>query len=94
MDNADIFHNAVARKGGRLDLVRLDAAVAKALDYAASRARGFLQTAAAAGGTIVKPSTTTVFGANGYFGDPDGHLWEVAFNPGFPIGPDGRITIP
>ena len=28
-------------------------------------------------------------GFSGYFADPDGHPWEVAFNPFFPIGPDG-----
>jgi hypothetical protein len=27
------------------------------------------------------------------FADPDGHVWEVCYNPSFPIGPDGRITI-
>jgi hypothetical protein len=29
-----------------------------------------------------------------YFADPDDHVWEVCYNPSFPIGPDGRITIP
>lgn len=37
-----------------------------------------------AGATIVKPAQPTFYGAYaGYFQDPDGHLWEVAFNPGF-----------
>ncbi len=37
----------------------------------------------AAGGRIVKPATETFYGGYaGYFQDPDGHLWEVAFNPG------------
>ena len=48
----------------------------------------------AAGGRLVKPSTETFFGRSGYFADPDGHLWEVAWNPSFPILPDGRIEIP
>ncbi|GAA4712733.1 hypothetical protein [Phytohabitans rumicis] len=26
--------------------------------------------------------------------DPDGHVWEVAYNPGLPLGPDGAISIP
>lgn len=39
--------------------------------------------AAAAGGTVVKPAQATFYGGYaGYFQDPDGHLWEVAFNPG------------
>jgi len=35
-----------------------------------------------AGATIVKPARKTFWGGYaGYFADPDGHLWEVAFNP-------------
>jgi predicted lactoylglutathione lyase len=49
--------------------------------------------AVAAGGTILKPGTELPFGYGGYFADPDGHPWEVCYNPSFPIGPDGRITI-
>ena len=37
-----------------------------------------------AGATIVKPAQPTFYGGYaGYFQDPDSHLWEVAFNPGF-----------
>ena len=37
-----------------------------------------------AGARIVKAAQTTFYGGYaGYFQDPDGHLWEVAFNPGF-----------
>jgi len=36
-----------------------------------------------AGATIVKPAQKTFYGGYaGCFQDPDGHLWEVAFNPG------------
>lgn len=39
--------------------------------------------AAAAGATVAKPAAPTLYGGYaGYFLDPDGHLWEVAFNPG------------
>lgn len=39
--------------------------------------------AAQAGATITKPAQTTFYGGYaGYFQDPDGHLWEVVFNPG------------
>jgi catechol 2,3-dioxygenase-like lactoylglutathione lyase family enzyme len=42
-----------------------------------------LQQAADAGAKVVKPAETTFYGGYaGYFLDPDGHLWEVAFNPG------------
>ena len=35
-----------------------------------------------AGGTVVKPPADTFWGGYaGYFQDPDGHLWEAAWNP-------------
>ncbi len=48
-----------------------------------------------AGATILKPAEEVFWGGySGYFADPDGHLWEVAWNPGFPIDEDGSITLP
>ncbi|NMM45656.1 VOC family protein [Rhodospirillaceae bacterium KN72] len=48
-----------------------------------------------AGATIVKPAEEVFWGGySGYFADPDGHLWEVAWNPGFPIAEDGSIRLP
>lgn len=42
--------------------------------------------AEAAGATVVKPADETFWGGySGYFADPDGHLWEVAWNPAFDI---------
>ena len=39
-----------------------------------------------AGARIVKPASPTFWGGYaGYFADPDGHLWEIAFNPNMPI---------
>jgi uncharacterized protein len=47
------------------------------------------------GGRIVKPATRAEWGGySGYFADPDGILWEIAYNPGFPIDEQGRIEIP
>lgn len=41
-----------------------------------------------AGAKIVKPGRKTFWGGyNGYFQDPDGHLWEVAWNPQIAVGP-------
>ena len=38
--------------------------------------------ALAAGAVAVKPPQDAVWGGySGYFADPDGHLWEVAWNP-------------
>jgi catechol 2,3-dioxygenase-like lactoylglutathione lyase family enzyme len=43
-----------------------------------------LEQAERAGARIVKPAQPTFYGGHaGYFMDPDGHLWEVAFNPAF-----------
>jgi uncharacterized protein len=51
-----------------------------------SEADRLLIEAARAGGTIVKPASQTEWGGYaGYFADPDGFLWEVAWNPNFPI---------
>jgi catechol 2,3-dioxygenase-like lactoylglutathione lyase family enzyme len=44
--------------------------------------------AVAAGATLVKPPQKVFWGGySGYFKDPDGHLWEVAYNPLFWVGP-------
>ncbi|MDA0704674.1 MAG: VOC family protein [Proteobacteria bacterium] len=54
-----------------------------------------LETARKAGATIVKPAETVFWGGySGYFADPDGHLWEVAWNTGFPIDDAGNISLP
>jgi predicted lactoylglutathione lyase len=54
-----------------------------------------LATAVAAGGRITRAAQATDWGGyNGYFADLDGHLWEVAHNPFWPIGDDGRPTLP
>ena len=43
---------------------------------------GLMQQAERAGAAIVKAAQKTFYGGYaGYFQDPDGHLWEVAFNP-------------
>jgi catechol 2,3-dioxygenase-like lactoylglutathione lyase family enzyme len=53
-----------------------------------------VEVAANAGATVVKRPRAAAFGGyHGYFADPDGVLWEVAHNPGFAIGADGRVTI-
>ena len=56
---------------------------------------GALDAAIAAGARLQKPATRADWGGlSGYFADPDGHAWEVAYNPFFPIDAEGRITIP
>ncbi|MDQ8702850.1 VOC family protein [Streptomyces sp. LHD-70] len=54
-----------------------------------------LDTARRAGARITKPGTLSELGFyTGVFLDPDGHAWEVAHNPGFPLSADGALTIP
>ena len=51
--------------------------------------------AEAAGAGVTRPPGKTFYG--GYaacFTDPDGHVWEIAFNPGFHLEADGSITVP
>jgi uncharacterized protein len=48
-----------------------------------------------AGGEIVKPAQEAFWGGySGYFRDLDGHLWEIAWNPGFPFDENGALILP
>jgi len=50
--------------------------------------RAVLDQAVKSGGTLIKPAQDVFWGGySGYFADPDGHLWEVAWNPHFWPGP-------
>ena len=53
-----------------------------------------LAEAAEAGATIIKEAQEIFFGRHGFFADPDGFLWEVAWNPSFPMAADGSIELP
>ena len=48
----------------------------------------------AAGGSLLKHATRADWGGlSGYYADPDGHPWEVAYNPFFPLDDEGRVQI-
>ena len=48
-----------------------------------------------AGARGVKPPAKTFWGGySGYFADPEGHLWEVAHNPFFPLDAAGNLSLP
>ena len=54
-----------------------------------------MQAAANAGAGITQASRETFYGGYaGLFTDPDGHAWEIAYNPGLPLDSRGAITIP
>ncbi len=51
--------------------------------------------AAAAGATVTREPAETFYGGYaGCFADPDGHLWEIAHNPGFTLLEDGSLVLP
>jgi uncharacterized protein len=53
------------------------------------------EAALAAGATALKrPESVFWGGYSGYWADPDGHVWEVAMNPFWPLAPDGSLTLP
>ncbi|MGE5176145.1 MAG: VOC family protein [Hyphomicrobiales bacterium] len=53
-----------------------------------------LAKAKGAGARILKPAEETFWGGySGYFADPDGHPWEVAWNPHWTIADDGSIRL-
>ena len=54
-----------------------------------------LAAAVEAGGTLLRPAQERFWGGySGYFADPDGHAWEVAHNPFWPIREDGLPQLP
>jgi uncharacterized protein len=53
-----------------------------------------LAEAEAAGAKILKPAEDAFWGGySGYFADPDGHLWEVAWNPEWTLADDGSVSL-
>lgn len=47
----------------------------------------------AAGATLMRKADEPPHGGRrGYVADPDGHFWEIAFNPTFPIDEAGHVT--
>ncbi|MCC5857341.1 MAG: VOC family protein [Ectothiorhodospiraceae bacterium] len=47
-----------------------------------------------AGACVVKPAQDVFWGGySGYFADPDGHLWEVAYNPFWALDEEGNVSL-
>lgn len=53
----------------------------------------FAQAIAAGARSVKAPEEVFWGGYSGYFADSDGHLWEVAWNPGFAIAEDGTVNL-
>lgn len=53
-----------------------------------------LATAERAGAKILKPAQDVFWGGHsGYFSDPDGYHWEIAWNPLMPLDEEGTMTL-
>ena len=54
-----------------------------------------LKTVEDLGAVVVKVAQDVFWGGyGGYFADPDGHLWEVVWNPFFPFDKDDNLILP
>jgi catechol 2,3-dioxygenase-like lactoylglutathione lyase family enzyme len=56
--------------------------------------KDFAEAIGAGGAGVKLPHETFWGGYSGYFADPDGHLWEVAWNPFFPLDQHGNLSLP
>jgi catechol 2,3-dioxygenase-like lactoylglutathione lyase family enzyme len=82
--------NAELEAGGKYSRMSLainlesEAAVDAAMDFAARQ-----------GGRVTQPARKVFWGGYaGYFADPDGFLWEIAYNPFWPLDANGRPQLP
>lgn len=56
--------------------------------------KSVVEEARAAGAVVTKEPQDVFWGGyHAYFQDPDGHIWEVAWNPYFPIAEDGTLSL-
>jgi catechol 2,3-dioxygenase-like lactoylglutathione lyase family enzyme len=55
--------------------------------------RVMAEAVAAGAAVIAEPVTQPWGGYSGYFADPDGFRWEVAYNPGWAVNDDGTVTV-
>ncbi len=84
-EDANVPHDGSGFRGVSLAInLESEAAVDRAFAFVAGK-----------GADIVQPARKVFWGGYaGYFADPDGHLWEIAFNPFWPLDSDGRPTLP
>ena len=86
----------LAKDQGRPDAPLGTGAVTLAQNFAtAAEVDAAFAQALAAGGTALKEPEKVFWGGySGHWADPDGHVWEVAMNPFWPLAPDGTLTLP
>ena len=88
--------DALAADQGRPDAILGTGAVTLAQNFATTAEVDAAFAAALAAGASALKAPEAVFwgGYSGYWADPDGHVWEVAMNPFWPLAPDGTLTLP
>ncbi|WP_027834346.1 VOC family protein [Maritalea myrionectae] len=68
--------------------------LAQNFDSEAEVDASFERAIAAGATTIKKPEKAFWGGYSGYIADPDGHIWELAMNPNWPLSEDGSLILP
>ena len=86
----------LAADQGRPDAKLGTGAMTLAQNFATTPEVDAAYTAALAAGATALKAPEKVFwgGYSGYYADPDGHVWEVAMNPFWPLNEDGSLTLP
>jgi catechol 2,3-dioxygenase-like lactoylglutathione lyase family enzyme len=87
---------ALAADQGRPDAMLGTGAVTLAQNFATTAdVDAAFAAALTAGATALKAPEAVFWGGySGYWADPDGHVWEVAMNPFWPLNADGSLTLP
>jgi catechol 2,3-dioxygenase-like lactoylglutathione lyase family enzyme len=86
----------LAADQGRPEAVLGTGAITLAQNFATEAEVDAAFAAALAAGASPLKTPEKVFwgGYSGYWADPDGHVWEVAMNPFWPLAEDGSLTLP
>lgn len=89
-------HDALAADQGRPGAVLGTGAATLAQNFATeAEVDAAFAAALAAGATALKAPERVFWGGySGYWADLDGHVWEVAMNPFWPLNADGSLTLP
>jgi uncharacterized protein len=87
---------ALAGDQGRPDAVLGTGAMTMAQNFATeAEVDAAFAAAVNAGAAALKAPEKVLWGGySGYYADPDGHVWEVAMNPFWPLAADGSLTLP
>ena len=87
--------DALAQDQGRPDATLATGAMTLAINFAneAEVDRAYERALFIGGSALKQPQKVFWGGYSGYFADPDGHVWELAHNPFWPLKEDGSLTL-